>query len=986
MLKKKYLLYQELIIKAFLIFLALSWILPANLNAAKTNGPERIRSCDERTGELSPFANTNIPEEGFREMEYDMSNPTCLGLALGSYAGVKSAIAAVNATCNKTIITNPFPQIYNDIKIYYKGLKNNAINKNAACTTALYSVPAAIVTCFLALSVTLAVAKNEFENVQVCGHDWLAPDPAKFVLTQTGSYKKRVVEEFKSKSANLSYESSKIFRENFHNGKEFEDRPPWGDEWCKDPMTGKAQKYYLRGLHQGDFQCEKYNPNYAPHGKSQDFKSAYMCCLKRRKNFICLEKISQVSVEGIIRTGDVEDHIFCEAGKKCAFIENPGGVTYDIYKQQNNRLVCAKTYNICPYNFSVKGGTSYVEYYKDGITNSNGKWEPFTLNDDNTYPSNCAAKSEVRNADCKLNDKAGKIKNYCQYFTHCTIASPSQYLAEYKSFSPYYARACIDFVGDSQNINTSDSFNPGFGFGGQNNLSTPIVQCIKETMENIFNNTAGHSKCIDGSFGGRNSLCLDDSYIRLNPSGTLIWKKGSQVLEKSLFQTLQERLRFFITGILVIAVIFMGAKILMLKVDVTNKKEMLMFIFKIGIILYFVRGDAWRGFFFDGLYNGATQLSRLFFRIDSFEADNSIQMGGLPSYKCNFGALYDNNGTAISSVYNNRYPSGKEYLKVWDTLDCKIMQYLNYGPGFSSGAVFAMIIACFFTGALGVSVGLSIFILAFSLIATVIRAMHIFISSCIAIIVYVFISPIIFPLILFERTKSIFDAWLSHLMSFALQPIILFSFLAIFVSLSEKILYSGAVFDNGSLICSKYCRSESGGIITNLDTCKSAASKYTQIFDPQEITPMCIINFSEFDNGNGFAMIGLMFETVPNLNSQKIMIVLKAALFLFILLKLVDEIPGITSGLTGENIDVKSLDGFAMLKKFTANVRSVQKRAARSGKMFVGSIVKGKKKDDDEDDDKEKGKDEGGKDGENQDSASFSDNKGGDGGGDKSSL
>jgi type IV secretory pathway VirB6-like protein len=971
-LKKKFILYQKIILKTLLIFLAFSWVVPLNVNAAKTNGPERIRSCDDKTGALSTFANTNVPSEGFKEMEYDMSNPTCLGLALGSYAGVKSALLAVNVACNNNPVISPLPQIYNDIKIFYQGLKNNKKLSKPACSVALAAVPTAIVACFLSLGVTLAVAKNEFENVQVCGHDWLAPDPKKYALTQTGSYKKRVTNEYNVNYKTISYDSSKIYRENFHNGKEFEDRPPWGDEWCKDPTTGKPQKYYLRGLHQGDFQCEKYNPNYAPQGKIEEFKTAYKCCLKRRKDFICLEKISQVSVAGIISTGDVEDHIFCQAGKKCAFIKNPGGVTYDIYKQQNNRLVCAKTYNVCPYNFSVKGGTPYVEYYKDGITNSDGKWVPFSLDDNNKYPANCAEASEIRNADCTLNDKAGKIKNYCQYYTHCTVVSPTQYTSDFKNFTPYYARACIDFVGDSQNLNASDSFNPGFGFGGQNNLSAPIVQCIKETMENIFNNTAGHSKCIDGSFGGRNSVCLNDAYVRFNPSGSLIWKKGSQVLENSLFQTLQERLRFVITGILVIAVIFMGAKILLLKVDMTNRKDMMLFILKIGLVLYFVRGDAWRGFFFDGLYNGSTQLSRLFFRIDSVEVGNSIQQG-LPSYKCNFGSLYDNNGIAIPSVYDNKYPSGKEYLKVWDTLDCKIMQYLNYGPGFSSGAIFAMIIASFFTGALGVTIGLSIFILAFSLIATVIRAMHIFISSCIAIIIYVFISPIIIPLILFERTKSIFDSWLSQLISFALQPIILFSFLAIFISLSEKILYNGAIFDNGNLICSKFCRSASGEVQTDLDKCKSQASAFTQIYDPQETTPMCIINFSEFDNGNGFAMFGLLFETVPNLNTQKIIVVLKAALFLFVLLKMVDEVPGITSGLTGENIDVKALDGFNMLKKFTANFRSVQKRAARSGKMYAMSHFKSKEKDDDDDD---KGNDSKDKESESSDSVSFSDDKG----------
>jgi type IV secretory pathway VirB6-like protein len=943
-LNKKYIINKQFILLISLILFAICFIFPAKLNAGKTNGPERIRSCDANTGAVSKYADTDNPPEAFREMEYDLSNPTCLGLALGAYAGVKTTILAVNTACNQSTVVSPFPSIVEDIKIYYRGVKQAYKIGNNECKIALAAVPTAVLASFVALGSILAAAKVEYESVQVCGYDWYAPNPKKFSNSNEGSYKKYVFEENKS-NPGMTYANNKEYREKFHNGKEFEDRPPWGDEWCKDPATGNPQKYYLRGLQQGDFGCEKYNPSLASRENKDKYQSAYSCCLKRRQNFICLEKIDLVSKK-------YYDHIFCQAGKKCAFITNPGGINYDIYKKENNRLVCAKTYNLCPYNFSIKGGSPYVDYYKDGKIDSYGKWTAFRLNDDNSYPNDCSLTSEVRKTDCTFNEKVGKVKNYCQYYTHCTVVSPTQYNSDYNNFTPYFSKACLDSIGDSQNVNSSDSFNPGFGFGSQNNFSAPVVQCIKETMENIFNNTAGHSKCSDGSYGGRYNECRDNGYQSLNDSGTLIWKKGTKVSEISIFENLQSRLRFVITGLLIIAVVFMGAKILLLKVDMTNKKDMMLFIFKIALVIYFVRGDAWRSIFFDGIYNGASEISRIFFKINSFESGNRANNAS-PSYKCNFGALYDQNSMEIASSKSNSYPAGSKYLMIWDTLDCKIMQYLNYGPGFSSGAVFAMIIASFFTGGIGVTIGMSIFILAFSLIATVIRAMHIFVSSCIAIVIYVFISPIIIPLVLFEKTKSIFDAWFSHLISFALQPIVLFSFLGIFISLSEKILYNGAVYDSGSIVCRKYCREKSNmnNIITNLDTCKSSPN-YTNIIDPQEITPVCIINFTEFDEGNGFAMIGLMFKVVPNLNSLKVMIILKCALFLFVLLKMVDEIPGVIQGLTGQSIDTKGVDGFEMLKKFTSNFRAAQKRAARGGASFVGSMMADKDRENDDGDDK----------------------------------
>lgn len=902
-----------------------------DLNAGKVNGPERIRSCDDK-GVMSKFANTNDPVDAFREMEIDLSNPSCLGLVLSSYAMVKTSIAAINWNCNQSIATSPAPSVAEDVKIFWNAKKRASVPN---CRNSLATFPASVVGSFVVLGSVLAHAKDEFESVQVCGHDWYAPNPKDKNNSSEGSYQAKVKNEINT-NKNLSYDSSKEYREWFHKGKEFEDRPPWGDEWCKHPQTNNAQKYYLRGLQKGDFLCEQYNPSFVAQDQRDKYLQAYNCCLKRRKEFICLEK----------NKSGFSDHIFCVAGKKCAFISNPGGPNYDIIKKENNRLVCAKTYNLCPYNFSVKGGTPYADFYKDGVYDENGAWKPYTLDENNAPPIDCSNKSEIRknSNQCEIDtDKVNKLKNFCQYYTHCTIVSPSQYSSDYNSFSPYFAKACIDSIGDSQNRSGGIAFGPAFGLGSQTTFSAPIVQCIKETMENIFNNAVGHTKCIDGTLGGADNSCINDSYTAI--AGGLKWQKGAKASQSSFFENLQSRLRFSITLIIVISVVFMGAKILLLKVEVTNKKDMLLFVFKVALVIYFVRGDAWKNVFFDGIYNGASQISRIFFKINSIELENAVG-GSNVGIKCNFGSLYDNNSILIPTT--KRYPPGKQYLMIWDTLDCKIMQYLNYGPEFSSGAIFAMIIASFFTGAIGVTVAFSIFILAFSLIATVIRAMHIFVSSCIAIVIYVFVSPIIIPLILFERTKSIFDSWLSHLISFSLQPIILFSFLGIFISLSEKILYNGAVYKNGNLVCQKHCRNISTQAIEiNIETCKSGAgTSYSRIIDPQESTPVCIVNFTEFDNSNGFALLGLAFKVVPNLNSLKMMIILKCALFLYVLLKIVDEIPGITSGLTGQNIDVKGgADGFEMLKKFTTNFRAFQKRAARGGAKYVASSIKDKEDD-----------------------------------------
>jgi len=904
--------------KLFLALIALIFLISQQKAFAdRKSGPERITECNS-DGTLKDFLVTYPPGVIFRDMEFDLSNPTCQGVALQAYISVKGTIIAVDKACNKnTSIPNPFPTPAHDFMVIAKSLPKI---RQPECYPAYLGFAGTFANSMIIWTTIYLIAFDTYKNVRVCGHDWYGLDTENYTNDKIGTYQENVNKE----GSNGSYDNNQSYRESFHRGKEFSDRAV-GEETCIDPKTNQPQKYYFRGLQQADYLCEKYNPSSNESSKFEEYKKAYNCCLRRRQNYICLEKNSPM-----------KDHIFCRAGQKCSFPTN-STISFEAYKRENNRLICAKSYSLCPFNFSIAGGTVYPDFFKDGIMTPDGIYRPFKglENADGTTETKCNEKSEIRNSDCTLNQKkVGKIKNYCQYYTHCTVVSPISYKPDFKNLSPYFSKACLDSVGDSQNTQSNAStisYDPGLGLGSQNTFSAPIVQCVKETMENIFKNIAGHSKCVDGSYGNRNNICEDESYRDITPTGSLKWKKGNKVKEVSLFEILQSRLKNIITIFLVLSVTFLGAKILILKVDISNKKEILTYLLKIGLVIYFVNGNAWKDIFFDGIYRGSSEISRIFFKINAvedgkFKNDKEDTTG----YKCNFGSLFNESGEKVGT--SRSYPAGKDYLMVWDTLDCKIMQYLNYGPSFDSGTIFALIIASFFTGGIGLTLAFAIFILAFSLIATVIRAMHIFISSAIAIIIYVFVSPIIIPLILFEKTKGIFDAWLTHLISFTLQPIVLFSFLAIFITLSEKILYKDAIFENGNLVCQEHCRDSSDTIITDLNKCKgtSDAGKFTAIINPTELTPACILRFNDFKKNNAFAMLGIYLPEIFKLNNNKILLILKSALFLYVLLQMIDQIPGITTGLTGQNIDVKSTGGFEMLKKFTTGVRAIQKRAARA--------------------------------------------------------
>ena len=901
------------------------------LYGAKESGVERIRECKEN-GEVEDFQKFNSPE--LKEMDYNLSNPVCIANFAVQYAIVKGAIAGINSFCGSG---SPIPRVVPSLAkdIYELGKAAKRARKDSKCAGAYGAAAAITAIGSIAPLVALhTVAAEHYKNVRVCGSDWRGPDTKEYKMVSNPDYSKsysKEVSEYvdKNKTKNLD---DKKFREWFFEGKEFEDAPAEGAV-CIDPSTNKPQRYYLKGL-TSNFMCEQYNPFYRGSEKKAKYKEAYECCLSRSQNYICLEKsgvgffdfLDSAGVNTIYST----EHIFCKGGSKCAF-KNNIAVIFEAYKRDSGRLICAKSYSLCPYNFAVGGGSPYPDYFLDVALDADKNIKPVTP--EMTKSGKCKD-FEIRNDSCGINEKQGKLKNYCQYYRHCTTVEARPYVANLEILNAYYSKACIDFIGDSQNglqkahdTKTGVTYNEGLLFGQQKTFSAPIVQCFKETMKNIFTNTAGHSRCMDGGFGNSANECKDllggDAYLR---DGNFVYKKGNKVKEDSLFELLQKRLKTIITLVLIISMTFLGFKILVGKLDLSNKKEILVYIIKIGFVVYFVNGTAWKDIFFDGVYNGSSEISRIFFKINStVETDNS--------YLCNFGSQYNKDGTTKTSLIN--YPKGSEYLMVWDTLDCKIMQYLNYGPGSNASTVVLLIVAAFFTGGIGLIIALSIFVMAICLIMATIRAMHIFISSAIAIIIYIFISPIIIPLVLFERTKSIFDAWLSQLMSFTLSPIVLFAYLGIFISLSEDIMYGGAKgFKEGRVDCSEYCLDKNMTKLPKNECGKGGTDVKSEIINPLDYSVACLLNFNDFDKDAGFAFFGIALPSIgkllePDKVEIRVLLILKSALFLFILAQFMDEIPSITGRLTGEIIDVKTAGYMDVMKKFTSTMRGIQKRSAR---------------------------------------------------------
>ena len=92
-------------------------------------------------------------------------------------------------------------------------------------------------------------------------------------------------------------------------------------------------------------------------------------------------------------------------------------------------------------------------------------------------------------------------------------------------------------------------------------------------------------------------------------------------------------------------------------------------------------------------------------------------------------------------------------------------------------------------GALIAGVG---FFIVYTLIFTVIKVTFMYLMSIIALSFMVMLGPIFIPLVLFKQTKGYFDSWVRLIVSFGLQPVIMFAYVAMMIIAFDKAVFSGS--------------------------------------------------------------------------------------------------------------------------------------------------------------------------------------------------
>lgn len=209
------------------------------------------------------------------------------------------------------------------------------------------------------------------------------------------------------------------------------------------------------------------------------------------------------------------------------------------------------------------------------------------------------------------------------------------------------------------------------------------------------------------------------------------------------------------------------------------------------------------------------ELSQLIYYVDKYNDKNSNKLKIQIKVS---GGWSDLNGSDLwNKNYDGcyfdttEYKDDKSYLASFDTLDCKLSRYLGYSVNMAAPNILIysaiMLIPSFFfpdTVVTKIINGIGSFIFGlmmtfiFMIFNVVLKAIYVFTSSFFSLSVLILLSPIILPLMFFERTKNVFDNWLEYIADNIFKPVLNFASLVIYVNLMDIVLLRDSFFNNHS--------------------------------------------------------------------------------------------------------------------------------------------------------------------------------------------
>ncbi len=150
------------------------------------------------------------------------------------------------------------------------------------------------------------------------------------------------------------------------------------------------------------------------------------------------------------------------------------------------------------------------------------------------------------------------------------------------------------------------------------------------------------------------------------------------------------------------------------------------------------------------------------------------------------------------------------YLALWDAIDCHLTFYLglaapttlglqnaNHGTaGVIVTDIVGGVLSMIFPAFLSIEMLLMIFALALTifLFSIVVYFVNLYIVAMLAVTILIFFGPFFVPMSLFSYTRSMFDQWSKLLFGYALQPLVITGFIALFITTFHFVFYSGCTF------------------------------------------------------------------------------------------------------------------------------------------------------------------------------------------------
>ncbi|GHU26191.1 hypothetical protein FACS1894152_0280 [Bacilli bacterium] len=495
---------------------------------------------------------------------------------------------------------------------------------------------------------------------------------------------------------------------------------------------------------------------------------------------------------------------------------------------------CVETYNYCPYNFRIMGGSEqygqdfipsyesghkvkeegdvYVEDTKsDAVKQYNVDYNCTFDEDGNRH---CMGKCAENNGDEEeIYACYNKPSNFCQIDRHCTKVHTLVEVEE-TADSPYIDVACLNHVGSSHNFT-----NYAVGVAGTSSRSTrlltaPLVECMVETIKNMLLNRAGHTKCVDP----RETPLESGECEKTNT----VYKRGQYLDGMPEYQNTFRKLKRFLIGVvkavMALAVMLYGYNIIILQKG-TKPEELMKFILKLICVSYFSMSVRWIPPIFDGVYKVYNIVTAFAMRIvmadeiiRDMESGKDIDpydpIGNPKSVK--YSGCYFSKHTLINNNFD-RY-GDRQYLAVFDTLDCKISRYFGYYTArIDNPPIVAIFIAGIFTFGLAILMILPFILMFVALLFFAIKASYMFISSSLTITILLFLSPILIPMMLFERTKGFFDKWIKQIIINVMSPLFLFMSLSLFFVVFDKYYVADAIFKGKrepirDVFCGEICK------------------------------------------------------------------------------------------------------------------------------------------------------------------------------------